>query len=114
MTCSLFWENSPSQRQDLEEEIVSRGFRGLALGGKDLEGRDRKSVPTFNHMLFRFPVDFICFFVLELCESLRRLRELTMLLKQDFSFPFSSSIYVSVVLTPVARSGEKTEARCME
>jgi hypothetical protein len=60
-------------------------------------------------MPFRFPTD-LRFLTLGPCESLRRLRKLTMGLEQDSpSFPSSSSTFVSVVLNqwPVQERRQK-------
>jgi hypothetical protein len=63
---------------------------------------------NLSHMPFRFPTDFM-FLTPGPCESLGRLRRLTMKLEQ-ISLPCPSSIFTSIVLTGVATLREETGA----
>jgi hypothetical protein len=47
----------------------------------------REAAPNLSHIPFRFPIDFMLL-IPGCCESLGRLRKLTIGLEQDFS-PFS-------------------------
>jgi hypothetical protein len=96
MACSLSWSwhicngKQPFSKTRLKGENLlkcSGTFSGLVLGVRP-GGLDRKVAPLISQMSFRFAIYFM-FAVLGPCESLRRLRELTVWLDQDFSFHFS-------------------------
>jgi hypothetical protein len=96
MACSLSWSSHicnakqpfSKAKRKWEKLLACSGiFRGLVLGGRP-GGLQRKVAPVISQMSFRFSFDFM-FAVLGQCESLRRLRTLTVSLDQHFSFHFS-------------------------
>jgi hypothetical protein len=116
MACSLIWAwhiyngKTALLKARLKGEKLLKclgTLRGLVLGGRPV-GLDWKVALVISHMSFTFAIDFM-FGVPGPCESLRRLREMTVWLEHEMSLHFSLSISFSVVLTQMVSLCKKND-----